>query len=184
MRSSRREWLVCLRSLRMQAATSCGSTIGSELEWPHERPYTCSISGHQDFASIALVSKRSLPNRCLKDSGFCQEVWSLCAKYIRSAVKRDLQLHPYRTTLSTTTMATELTVQSERAFQKQPHIFLNQKSKATKSKKVGKGGRRWFKDVGLGFRTPKNAIEGSYIGMSNSWQSTLDSDEPGVMRKN
>lgn len=60
-------------------------------------------------------------------------------------------------------MATELTVQSERAFQKQPHIFLNSKQKS-KSKKVGKGGRRWYKDVGLGFRTPKTAIEGSYIG--------------------
>ncbi|RQM08811.1 hypothetical protein DH86_00002956, partial [Scytalidium sp. 3C] len=62
------------------------------------------------------------------------------------------------------TMATELTVQSERAFQKQPHIFLNSKSK-TKSTRVGKGGRRWYKDVGLGFRTPKTAIEGTYIGM-------------------
>jgi small subunit ribosomal protein S11e len=61
-------------------------------------------------------------------------------------------------------MATELTVQSERAFQKQPHIFLNSKSK-TKSTRVGKGGRRWYKDVGLGFRTPKTAIEGNYIGM-------------------
>lgn len=61
-------------------------------------------------------------------------------------------------------MATELTVQSERSFQKQPHIFVNQKSKRTKSTKVGKGGRRWYKDVGLGFRTPKTAIEGSYIG--------------------
>ncbi|KMU80361.1 40S ribosomal protein S11 [Coccidioides immitis RMSCC 3703] len=59
-------------------------------------------------------------------------------------------------------MATELTVQSERAFQKQPHIFLNSKVKS-KSKKVGKGGRRWYKDVGLGFKTPKTAIEGSYI---------------------
>ena len=61
-------------------------------------------------------------------------------------------------------MATELTVQSERAFQKQPHIFTNQKVKSTKSKKIGKGGRRWYKDVGLGFRTPKLAIEGNYIG--------------------
>lgn len=60
-------------------------------------------------------------------------------------------------------MATELTVQSERAFQKQP-IFLNQKTK-TKSTRPGKGGRRWYKDVGLGFRTPKTAIEGTYIGM-------------------
>ncbi|PMB70856.1 40S ribosomal protein S11-B [Beauveria bassiana] len=59
--------------------------------------------------------------------------------------------------------ATELTVQSERAFQKQPHIFLNSKTKA-KSARPGKNGRRWYKDVGLGFRTPKTAIEGSYIG--------------------
>jgi small subunit ribosomal protein S11e len=60
-------------------------------------------------------------------------------------------------------MATELTVQSERAFQKQPHIFLNAKSKASSKKSTS--GRRWYKDVGLGFRTPKTAIEGSYIGM-------------------
>ncbi|OAR02507.1 hypothetical protein LLEC1_05455 [Akanthomyces lecanii] len=58
--------------------------------------------------------------------------------------------------------ATELTVQSERAFQKQPHIFLNSKVKA-KTARPGKNGRRWYKDVGLGFRTPKTAIEGSYI---------------------
>jgi hypothetical protein len=95
-------------------------------------------------------------------------------------------------------MATELTVQSERAFQKQPHselflgaaalsgsrggnrirlsigagaddvhhilVFLNSKTKV-KSARPGKGGRRWYKDVGLGFRTPKTAIEGQYIGM-------------------
>lgn len=59
-------------------------------------------------------------------------------------------------------MATELTVQSERAFQKQ-NIFQNQKVKV-KSARPGKGGRRYYKDVGLGFRTPKTAIEGTYIG--------------------
>ena len=63
-------------------------------------------------------------------------------------------------------MATELTVQSERAFQKQPHIFLNSKAVNIKSRRRGKGGRRWYKDVGLGFRTPKTAIEGAYIGTS------------------
>jgi small subunit ribosomal protein S11e len=64
-------------------------------------------------------------------------------------------------------MATELTVQSERAFQKQPHIFLNSKTKAKSSKKADKT-RRWYKEVGLGFRTPLTAIEGSYIGMHDS----------------
>lgn len=72
-------------------------------------------------------------------------------------------------------MATELTVQSERAYQKQPHIFVNSKAKRVKSKssKVGKGGRRWYKDVGLGFRTPKNAIEGSYIGTTHTVEDFL-----------
>ena len=97
-------------------------------------------------------------------------------------------------------MATELTVQSERAFQKQPHsefspetaasgatgleplhrlqqaigdeqtltcatheVFLNAK-KPIKSARPGKGGRRWYKDVGLGFRTPIAAITGQFIG--------------------
>lgn len=60
-------------------------------------------------------------------------------------------------------MATELTVQSEKSFQKQPHVFLCSKVK-NKSATKGKGGKRWYKDVGLGFRTPKTAIEGSYIG--------------------
>jgi small subunit ribosomal protein S11e len=67
-------------------------------------------------------------------------------------------------------MATELTIQGERAFQKQPHVFLNHKrgSKASRAKGPGKGGRRWYKDVGLGFRTPKTAIEGKYIGTQSS----------------
>lgn len=72
-------------------------------------------------------------------------------------------------------MATELTVQSERAFQKQPHIFLNSKVKA-KSARAGKGGRRWYKDVGLGFKTPKTAIEGTYIGMSTPDFGKIGSD--------
>ena len=61
-------------------------------------------------------------------------------------------------------MATELTVQSERAYQKQPHIFTNAKRQGGKVQRKN-AGRRYYKDVGLGFRTPKTAIEGSYIGM-------------------
>jgi len=46
--------------------------------------------------------------------------------------------------------------QIEKAFQKQP-IFQNRKGlKLTQA-------LRWYKDVGLGFKTPKEAIEGSYI---------------------
>jgi len=72
-------------------------------------------------------------------------------------------------------MATELAVQSERAFQKQPHIFLNHKAAniAKKSRRTGTGGRRWYKDVGLGFRTPALAINGTYIGRQ-SFQPWVD----------
>lgn len=77
--------------------------------------------------------------------------------------RQSFQLAHLLSTTPIATMATELTVQSERAYQKQPHIFLNHKT-VSKSRAVGKGGRRWYKDVGLGFRTPKTAIEGSYIG--------------------
>eukprot|EP01114_Cavostelium_apophysatum_P001580 TRINITY_DN1137_c0_g1_i2.p1 TRINITY_DN1137_c0_g1~~TRINITY_DN1137_c0_g1_i2.p1 ORF type:complete len:161 (+),score=32.84 TRINITY_DN1137_c0_g1_i2:162-644(+) len=54
----------------------------------------------------------------------------------------------------------ELTVQSERAFQKQTHIS-NPKRPLLAQKKSA-GGRYW-KNVGLGVKTPKEAIEGTYI---------------------
>ncbi|KAL1917880.1 40S ribosomal protein uS17 [Calcarisporiella thermophila] len=48
--------------------------------------------------------------------------------------------------------------QVEKAFQKQRGIFLNPKLGAKKAK-----GQRFYKDVGLGFKTPREAIEGTYI---------------------
>merc|ERR1712047_62714 len=47
--------------------------------------------------------------------------------------------------------------QNEKAFQKQPTVFLNRKG--TKSKKT----LRYHRSVGLGFKTPRDAIEGTYI---------------------
>eukprot|EP00735_Rhodelphis_limneticus_P001649 TRINITY_DN12301_c0_g1::TRINITY_DN12301_c0_g1_i1::g.13065::m.13065 TRINITY_DN12301_c0_g1::TRINITY_DN12301_c0_g1_i1::g.13065 ORF type:complete len:167 (+),score=54.07,sp/P17093/RS11_SOYBN/67.74/9e-70,Ribosomal_S17/PF00366.15/6.5e-28 TRINITY_DN12301_c0_g1_i1:40-501(+) len=48
--------------------------------------------------------------------------------------------------------------QHQKAFQKQAPIFLA-------SKRILKGGKaeRWWKNVGLGFKTPREAIEGTYI---------------------
>ncbi|EUC65312.1 40S ribosomal protein S11 [Rhizoctonia solani AG-3 Rhs1AP] len=50
--------------------------------------------------------------------------------------------------------------QIEKAFQKQ-HLFQN--AKARVGKKVVTKTRRWYKDVGLGFKTPADAINGTYI---------------------
>ena len=53
--------------------------------------------------------------------------------------------------------------QTEKAFQKQPAVFLNKKRQiGSKVSKVGKD-VRWTKNVGLGIKTPREAIEGTYI---------------------
>eukprot|EP00745_Piridium_sociabile_P004504 TRINITY_DN126_c0_g1_i1.p1 TRINITY_DN126_c0_g1~~TRINITY_DN126_c0_g1_i1.p1 ORF type:complete len:180 (-),score=38.30 TRINITY_DN126_c0_g1_i1:88-558(-) len=50
--------------------------------------------------------------------------------------------------------------QTERSYQKQPTIFMNKKSVlAGKSKK----NLRYVRNVGLGFKTPRDAMVGSYI---------------------
>ncbi|KAL3696808.1 hypothetical protein R1sor_010884 [Riccia sorocarpa] len=51
--------------------------------------------------------------------------------------------------------------ETERAFLKQP-VFLSSKL-SKKGKAPGKAGTRFFKNVGLGFKTPREAIEGTYI---------------------
>ena len=42
-------------------------------------------------------------------------------------------------------------------------MFQNTKRALTK-KSAGKD-KRWYKDVGLGFKTPREAIHGTYIGV-------------------
>jgi len=50
--------------------------------------------------------------------------------------------------------------QRENAYQKQDGIFLNSKRLlASKSSK----GTRYYKDIGLGFKTPIEAIKGTYV---------------------
>jgi len=50
--------------------------------------------------------------------------------------------------------------QIEKAFQHQP-VFLN--DKARNGKKTLTKHRRWYKEVGLGFKTPSEAVNGLYI---------------------
>jgi small subunit ribosomal protein S11e len=51
--------------------------------------------------------------------------------------------------------------QTERAFQKQPTVFLNKKKNVVAGKTVKVP--RHVKSVGLGFKTPREAVEGHYI---------------------
>merc|ERR1712100_227792 len=58
--------------------------------------------------------------------------------------------------------ATMADVQHERGYQKQVGVNVGF-SASTKKKAPGKAGTRYYKNVGLGFKTPKEAIEGNYI---------------------
>jgi len=51
-------------------------------------------------------------------------------------------------------------IQTERAFQKQPTVFLNNKKRVLSGSKKN---IRYVKNVGLGFKTPREAIDGNYI---------------------
>ncbi|KAI1723411.1 ribosomal protein s17 domain-containing protein [Ditylenchus destructor] len=54
--------------------------------------------------------------------------------------------------------------QTERAFQKQPTVFLNNKFRIHGvGKKLKTKTDRYVKNIGLGFKTPREAIEGTYI---------------------
>lgn len=51
--------------------------------------------------------------------------------------------------------------QHEKAYQKQDAIFIGKRRVLGKAKR-GKG-FRFYKNVGLGFKTPKQAIEGTFV---------------------
>ena len=61
-------------------------------------------------------------------------------------------------------------VQVEKAFQKQSAVFLN--SKKLLAKKTSKGVRYW-KNVGLGFKTPNEAIHGKYVDKKDPFTSDV-----------
>uniref|UniRef100_A0A453CRF3 Small ribosomal subunit protein uS17 N-terminal domain-containing protein n=1 Tax=Aegilops tauschii subsp. strangulata TaxID=200361 RepID=A0A453CRF3_AEGTS len=63
-------------------------------------------------------------------------------------------------------------VQTEKSFLKQPKVFLSTK-KADKAKRPGKAGNRFWKSVGLGFKTPREAIDGTYIDKKCPFTGTV-----------
>jgi small subunit ribosomal protein S11e len=58
------------------------------------------------------------------------------------------------------------------AFLKQPKVFLSSKISG-KGKRPGKGGNRFWKNIGLGFKTPREAIDGAYIDSKCPFTGTV-----------
>ena len=57
----------------------------------------------------------------------------------------------------------EILDQTEKAFQKQGGIFVSSKNRKTLAKKNDHGQLRYWRNVGLGFKTPESAINGNYV---------------------
>merc|ERR1711934_260769 len=64
--------------------------------------------------------------------------------------------------MGTATSTTAMDIQHEKAFQKQDGIFLNKKKRSI-TKKESIRATRFYKNVGLGFKTPRTAIENNYV---------------------
>uniref|UniRef100_A0A5S6QZZ6 Small ribosomal subunit protein uS17 n=1 Tax=Trichuris muris TaxID=70415 RepID=A0A5S6QZZ6_TRIMR len=60
-------------------------------------------------------------------------------------------------------MSATLPEQTEKAFQKQRNVFLNRKKLLGVGKRKSKKPLRLVRNIGLGFKTPRTAIEGNYI---------------------
>ncbi|KAE8657915.1 40S ribosomal protein S11 [Hibiscus syriacus] len=71
--------------------------------------------------------------------------------------------------------------QTEKAFLKQPKVFLSSK-KSAKGKRPGKGGNLYWKNIGLGFKTPREAIEGTYIDKKCPFTGTVFHQGPHLSR--
>ena len=61
--------------------------------------------------------------------------------------------------LTSAVLIMNISEQTERSFQKQDAVFMNSKRILLRNGNV----KRYCRDVGLGFKTPKEAIEGTYI---------------------
>ncbi|KAH0864540.1 hypothetical protein HID58_081751 [Brassica napus] len=76
------------------------------------------------------------------------------------------------TTLPQSRTAAAMAEQTEKAFLKQPKVFLSSKISG-KGKRPGKGGNRFVKNIGLGFKTPREASQGTYIDSKCPFTGTV-----------
>ncbi|KAF2312992.1 hypothetical protein GH714_008630 [Hevea brasiliensis] len=82
-----------------------------------------------------------------------QEVWLSLSRlgFCLLSFLRDFKLGEFPLSLA-------MAEQTEKAFLKQPKL-----EEVGERKEPGKGGNRFWKSIGLGFKTPREAIEGTYI---------------------
>ena len=72
-------------------------------------------------------------------------------------------------------------LQTEKSFQKQLGVNVGFGKKLVK-KVPGKHGLRWYKNVGLGFKTPREAIEGTHLALVLFAVETQQGTDPACMQ--
>ena len=98
----------------------------------------------------------------------CDRAYSRAHRSAARSKSPDLSFPP--TTMSSGWREAE---QTERAYQKQDAIFLGKQG--ILAKKSGKN-MRFYRNVGLGFKTPALAIKGSYCQLATSRNPGLQSE--------
>merc|ERR1712196_305091 len=81
-------------------------------------------------------------------------------------------LHLYTTAAMSGASVAAQVEQNQRAFQKQDNIFVGKK-RALGAKKAGIRETRYYKSVGLGIKTPRTAIEGTYVDKKCPWTGNV-----------
>ena len=61
--------------------------------------------------------------------------------------------------------------QNQRGFQQQDCIFVGKKRVLGK-KKAGQRDSRYYKQIGLGIKTPRTAIDGTFVDKKCPWTGT------------
>merc|ERR1712167_274110 len=74
--------------------------------------------------------------------------------------------------MGTTGARSTMADQNERAFQQQDTIFVGKKRVLGKKGQVAKV-ERYYKNIGLGFKTPYEAINGTYIDKKCPWTGNV-----------
>lgn len=97
---------------------------------------------------------------------------SLFQTYFRRCLPSPSTRHGTRTERSNESFALIFFSLQERSFQKQPTIFLNKKQGAAKASKTGRA-ERYTRNVGLGFKTPREVSHFSFSPRSHSKSISL-----------
>lgn len=106
--------------------------------------FTISLCSFDSGTSVLTCFILPLPPLCVL---LCSCVWCVCIAFHFLSVCSNMT-----------------DIQDQRAFQKQQPVFLASK-RLMRAKKVNPKEIRYYKNVGLGFQTPKEAIEGNYVDL-------------------